>query len=136
MFAKLIAKSSQSTVPSALRSRTRRMLLVLLFAVCFVAGFAYHLAMWNTGAPFARPIEFAYNVVVLIGYGALWFLLAYFIKQRQAAPAKIFWTTFLIGVFFVGISRLLTSVGTPPRRWRSTPPPWASSTVPTSRLRC
>ena len=98
---------------AALESRPVRWLLILAAVVCYLAGFAFHTVIFLSGKPAATGVVVGYNLVVLAGYAALWLLLSHLLRHRQASPARIFWTTLLVGVgaliIGTGLSALLFS---------------------------
>ncbi|MEX0821903.1 MAG: GAF domain-containing SpoIIE family protein phosphatase [Rhodothermales bacterium] len=68
---------------------------------------------WQSAEPFSVVTETAYHVVVICGYVFLWFLLSYVFKQRQVGPLKIFWTTLVVALIFVVVTRLILGVTLP-----------------------
>lgn len=114
MLTNLLTRSTHDALPALWSSRTRRVLVVIVLAVCYLLGVAYHVTVWSTATPPGPTLAFLYNLDVLLGYGILWFILSQVLRQRQATPAKIFWTTLLVGLLFIGLARVIVSVGNPP----------------------
>lgn len=113
MFSDLISKARRATPISSPRSKGRRIALAVVAAVCLVVGFGFHVIEWQSGSPFSTATEVLYQIIVLGGYAALWFLLSEFFRQRQASPLKIFWTTLVVGVFLMGAVRLIIGIAMP-----------------------
>ncbi len=109
----LLARLPRAGRLGALKTRTRIVLLLVVFAVFYVLGFSYHLIRWTAEDPPATTVALLYNLAILACYGALWLLLSHLFRRRQATPAKIFWTTLVLGVFLIGLAFLLSRMGRP-----------------------
>ncbi|MEM6645052.1 MAG: GAF domain-containing SpoIIE family protein phosphatase [Bacteroidota bacterium] len=109
--------SSGQSIRQALTSprgtRGQRVLMAVLVGVCYVLGFLYHLMLWQTGQPATPALAWAYHAVITIGFGMAWYLLYQYIRVRYGSPAKVFWTTLLLGIFLLGIASLMSNIGAP-----------------------
>lgn len=108
---RLITRVWEEHRPFRLSARTRRIVLVVLFGVCYVLAFGYHVALWSAQQLPSPFLEATYNVVVAGGYVALWYLLSQVFHRRQAAPSRVFWTTLLVGLLFIGAAWFIARVG-------------------------
>ncbi|MEM1095094.1 MAG: GAF domain-containing SpoIIE family protein phosphatase [Bacteroidota bacterium] len=106
-------QSIRQALTSPRGTRGQRVLMAILVGVCYVLGFVYHFVLWQTGQPAAPVLEWAYHAVVAIGFGMAWYLLYQYIRVRYGSPAKVFWTTLLLGIFLLGIASLMSNVGAP-----------------------
>src|SRR5690606_8004845 len=113
MFSDLISKARRATPISSPRSKGRRIALAVVAAVCLVVGFGFHVIEWQSWSPLSTATEVLYQIIVLGGYAALWFLLSEFFRQRLSFPLKIFWATFVVGVFLLGAVRLIICIVMP-----------------------
>ena len=111
MPARFIARSAEGVLPFPLRSRSRRGLLVAVFAVGYLLAVAYHVAEWQMGAPAALGWRILYGLDVLACYGALWLLLSHLFRRRLSSPSKSFWTLVLMGLLLLGLARLVAVMG-------------------------
>ena len=114
MPAHLIAQSAEGLLLSPLRSRAQRLLLVGVFAVCYLLAVAYHVVEWRTGVPAGLAWQLLYGLDVLVGYGALWLLLSHLFRRRLSSPSKSFWTLLLLGLLLMGLGRLVALLGGTP----------------------
>ena len=121
-FANRIFRSGQGYIDVALRNRKHRLAFIAAALVCFALGAAYNVFEWVSGAPWHVAVDFIYQMVVVTGFALFWFLLAYFLKQRPAAPLKIFWTTLLLGILAAAVIRLMVGItGTAPENLPANP---------------
>lgn len=111
MIARLLFRPSEGVLSETKSTRARRVLLGVLCAVAFIAGFFYHFSAWQTGVRPAIPYEIAYNLVTIAGYAFLWRLLSYYHEERQSTPAKTFWITLFFGLILMGAGRLALGIG-------------------------
>lgn len=113
MFFDLISRARQRPNSPSARSKGRRIVLAVSAAGCYVVSAAFNVVEWQSGTPFATATEIVYQLVVVGGFTALWYLLSEFFRQRQAAPLKIFWTTLFVGILFVVMVRLMVGIAMP-----------------------
>src|SRR5690606_13579320 len=113
MFSDLISKARRATPISSPRSKGRRIALAVVAAVCLVVGFGFHVIEWQSGSPFSTATEVLYQINVLGGYDALWYLLSEFFRQRQASPLKILRTTLVVCLFLMRAVRLIICIAMP-----------------------
>ncbi len=92
-------------------SRFGQVILLVLVFVSFVCGFAFQYLAMSATEPLHGTFFFAYNLVVMMGFTALWMYLASRYKSRQASPARVFWTMLLLGLLFISAAIPLTSFG-------------------------
>lgn len=92
-------------------SRARYVLLLVGFALCFLFGLTYHVAAWYSEGVPSLALEATYHVVVLLGYAALWLLLARVVNRRQSTAVSVLWTTTLVGLLFIVLSGLTYMIG-------------------------
>ena len=110
--ASLIARSSEGVrFFAALSGRTRRALLLAVFMVCYVLSASYHVVAWQQGRPGGLVWTLLYSLDVIVCYSALWLLLSDIFKQRRSSPNRIFWSLLLLGLFLIGLGRLVSAVG-------------------------
>ncbi|MEZ4699622.1 MAG: GAF domain-containing SpoIIE family protein phosphatase [Rhodothermales bacterium] len=107
----LLAKAVDSTRWSTMDSRAGRTVLLVVGAVSVVFGFVYHLLAMQAGAPPSVFLQVLYNVLVIVGYGAIGLLLAIRFQRRNATPARVFWTILFFGLIFIAVSSYVTSIG-------------------------
>ncbi|MCH8960400.1 MAG: SpoIIE family protein phosphatase, partial [Bacteroidetes bacterium] len=84
--------------------RTRRVVLLVFFAVFYALGAGYHFLLWSNGTSSGFLIPLVYDVVILACYGSLWLLLSDWFKERRATPAKAFWHTLVLGTILFGLA--------------------------------
>jgi len=106
-----IISTSEDSVPIAGGMRIRRVLLIVFLIVAYALGFTYHVAIWNTGAQLSGMLSILFHAVSIVGYTALWMILAQFFKQQQLSPSRIFWTILVVGVLFTGLTGLFVRIG-------------------------
>lgn len=94
-----------------LDSRGRRILLAVLAGGFFLLTAVFNLLEWQSETPRSVPVAILYEVMVVAGFTSLWFLLSTIFRHRQASPLKIFWTTLLVGIAILVITRLVLSIG-------------------------
>ena len=110
--ANLIARSSEGVrFFATLSGRTRRALLLVVFTVCYVLAASYHTITWQRGEPAGLVWTLLYNLDVIVCYGALWLLLSDIFKQRRSSPNRVFWSLLLLGLFLIGLGRLVSAIG-------------------------
>ncbi len=98
----------------AMGTRTRYALLLVSFLAFYALGFGYHLLAWSAGTPLSFGLALLYNLVILGCYASLWLLLSHLFRQRRATPAKIFWTTLVLGAFLFGLALAIAQLGRAP----------------------
>jgi phosphoserine phosphatase RsbU/P len=114
MLTNIIARSSEEVQSLSLGTRARRYLLLGLCVAGFFVGMAYHVIVWSSRSAPDPFVEALYHGVVLVAFLFLWTLLSHVFKRRPSTPARSFWTVLVSGVLFIGIARLVLSVGSPP----------------------
>ena len=60
--------------------RTRRVVLLVFFALFYAFGAGYHFLLWSNGAWSGFLVPLLYNVVILACYGSLWLLISDWFK--------------------------------------------------------
>jgi serine phosphatase RsbU (regulator of sigma subunit) len=113
MLSDLIAKAPQGPASSWLSSRGHRIVVAVGAGVCYLITVAVNVMQWQSGRPLSSVGHVAYEVVVILGFLFLWLLLSHALRERQAAPLKIFWTTLFVGLLLILISRLVVGITTP-----------------------
>lgn len=111
MSAELLSRIPIRNPLASLGERAKGWLLIVLVAVTYLIGLGYHLVVWTSGTAPAVGSALAYNVLILLCYGLLWLLIARRVKERVSAPARIFWSLLLLGIFFIGIGYALSLPG-------------------------
>ncbi|MBO6781381.1 MAG: SpoIIE family protein phosphatase [Rhodothermales bacterium] len=85
----------------------------LLFTGATALALVYHILAWS-GQPPSQALALGYDVVIMIGYGGLWALLAESFARRRPAPAKSFWSTALAASVVIVVSHLVLLIARPP----------------------
>lgn len=101
---------SPNAPPAGGRGRLQSLLLGGVWLVCYVLAAGYHLLLYSTGTPASATVSVVYEFVVITGNVALWMLLAHAFRRRRTAPARVFWTTLLLGVLYVLVGYLVSFV--------------------------
>lgn len=97
--------------PPLPRGRTLHRLLWAICGACFLAGLCYHLA--RGGSAPGRLLAFAYEVVLLAGFAALWFALRPRFEGRPPTPLHALWTPIVAGLLFGALAGLVRLAGIP-----------------------
>ncbi|MEM8486057.1 MAG: GAF domain-containing SpoIIE family protein phosphatase [Bacteroidota bacterium] len=92
-------------------SRLGYAVLLALVVISFGYGFFFQVISMNSETQVSGSYFFLYNLVVFLGFGALWLLLHKSYKARSASPARVFWTMLLLGLLFISAAIPLTSFG-------------------------
>ena len=110
MFRDIIRRSEEFRSSTARRRTTRVVMGVTCVSVALLA-LAYHVITWSRGTPAQPGVEFAYNVLVLLGGGAFWGVLAHALRKREPNPARSYWSSVLGGLLLLLLGRLVLSLG-------------------------
>lgn len=111
MLARLRIRPSEGVLSDSKSTRARRVLVGILWVALFVAGFFYHISVWQAGSRPALPYEIAYSLGTIAGYVFLWRFLSFYHEERQSTPAKTFWSTLFFGLVLMASGRLVLSIG-------------------------
>ncbi len=90
--------------------RTRRVVLLVFFALFYAFGAGYHFLLWSNGASSGFLIPLVYNVVILACYGSLWLLISDWFKERRATAAQAFWHTLVLGTILFGLAYAVAQI--------------------------
>ena len=93
------------------RAASQRWLWIGLFVTCFLFGLVYHISVWQNHPATSTTWALLYEVSVVVGYVALAVALNAFATPRHIAPARTFWTAFLMSVLFVLTSAIINAIG-------------------------
>ncbi len=107
---------SLANIPEWLRifspgSRLGNVVLIMLVLASFCFGFVYQFMSMNAEQPPGYTYFFIFNLSVVVGFAALWTLLAFRYRSRLTSPSRVFWTMLLLGLLFISTAIPLTSFG-------------------------
>lgn len=76
----------------------------LIFTGATAMALVYHLLAWQGQLPSAT-MNLGYDLLLLVGYAALWALLAESFRKKRPSPARSFWTITIAAVVVIVISQ-------------------------------
>ncbi len=91
--------------------KTRRRLWIALFAACYLFGVLYHIFAWQSGPGLSLGWAVLYELAVIAAFIALGFGLHERFRPKHVAPARTFWTTFLVSLAFVVLTTIVGAFG-------------------------
>lgn len=95
------------------QGRLQLILLSLLFAVTFVLGVVYHLFQLSSGTIGSATLQFLYQIMTIVGYVGLWFVLHQISKSRRSSPARTLWVVVIAGMILIAVGSIVSRVGRP-----------------------
>lgn len=98
---------------AAPRSGTRTLLMGFIFSGATALAVVYHLMAWTGQIP-SRTLSLGYDVVLLVGYAALWAILAESFRRKRPSPARSFWTSILAAGIVILVSQVVLMIARPP----------------------
>lgn len=85
----------------------------LLFTGATAMALVYHLLAWRGQVPSAS-LRLGYDFLLLVGYAALWALLAESFRRKRPSPARSFWTTTLAAGVVIVITHVVLLIARAP----------------------
>ena len=114
MLATLLSKSSPLARIFPSRAGLGQAALLVTFVTSFLLGCIYHyIAYSNTTGPMPLIFAVAYQIMILIGYGALWLMMARFFQNRNINVARRLWSILLFGIGFIAFTEWFATLFTP-----------------------
>ena len=107
--------SNKQNLPKEERAQsgTRTLLMGLLFTGATAMALVYHLLAWQ-GQVASPSVNLGYDLLLLVGYAALWALLEESFRKKRPSPARSFWTITLAAVVVIVISHVVLLIARPP----------------------
>lgn len=110
MFRDIIRRSEEIRSRTT-RHRTTRVVTLVTCIGVVVLGLVFHLINWSRGIPPDPVVDVGYRLLVLIGGGALWGVLAHALRKREPNPARSYWSSVLGSLLLLLFGRLTLSLG-------------------------
>ncbi|MEX0747115.1 MAG: GAF domain-containing SpoIIE family protein phosphatase [Rhodothermales bacterium] len=113
MLSDLISRAPQGPIASWLSSRGRRFVIAAAAGLCYVLSAILNVLEWQSGSPWSTASQVLDNLIIITGFVLVWLLLSHLLRQRQASPLKIFWTTLLVGFLYVLVAGFTVQIAVP-----------------------